>query len=38
MTKSEFYDAPGGASTSHMSREVGLAWLELPLAIPAATP
>ena len=33
-----FYDAPGGNSTSHMSRDVGLAWLELPLAIPAATP
>lgn len=29
-----FYDAPGGDSTSHMKRDVGLAWLELPLAIP----
>jgi predicted GH43/DUF377 family glycosyl hydrolase len=28
------YDAPGGDSTSHMKRDVGLAWLELPLAIP----
>ncbi len=26
-----FYDAPGGDSTSHMKRDVGLAWLELPL-------
>lgn len=29
-----FYDAPGGDSTSHMHRSVGLAWLELPLRIP----
>jgi len=29
-----FYDAPGGTSTSHMKRNVGLAWLDLPLAIP----
>ena len=29
-----FYDAPGGNSTSHMKRHVGLAWLDLPLAIP----
>ncbi|MBI5010440.1 MAG: hypothetical protein HZB98_12505 [Bacteroidia bacterium] len=29
-----FYDAPGGVSTSHMKRNVGLAWLELPLVIP----
>ena len=29
-----FYDAPGGNSTSHMKRHVGLAWLELPLAVP----
>jgi len=28
------YDAPGGASISHMNRDVGLAWLELPLAVP----
>ena len=28
------YDAPGGSSTSHMNRDVGLAWLELPLAVP----
>ncbi len=25
------YDAPGGDSTSHMRRHVGLAWLKLPL-------
>lgn len=29
-----FYDAPGGKSTSHMRRNVGLAWLDLPLGIP----
>jgi len=29
-----FYDAPGGNSTSHMKRHVGLAWLDLPLTIP----
>ena len=28
------YDAPGGNSKSHMKRDVGLAWLELPLSIP----
>jgi predicted GH43/DUF377 family glycosyl hydrolase len=28
------YDAPGGAGTSHMKRDVGLAWLELPLVPP----
>lgn len=32
-----FYDAPGGDSKSHMKRDVGLAWLELPLAPPAAS-
>jgi predicted GH43/DUF377 family glycosyl hydrolase len=26
-----FYDAPGGNSTDHMKRHVGLAWLDLPL-------
>jgi hypothetical protein len=26
-----FYDAPGGASTSHLGRDIGLAWLDLPL-------
>ena len=31
-----FYDAPGGQSTSHMRRNVGLAWLELPLRAPGA--
>jgi hypothetical protein len=29
------YDAPGGDSTSHMRRDIGLAWLDLPLAIPS---
>jgi predicted GH43/DUF377 family glycosyl hydrolase len=29
-----FYDAPGGTSTSHMKRHVGLAWLDLPLSPP----
>jgi len=29
-----FYDAPGGTSTSHMKRDLGLAWLELPLSPP----
>ena len=32
-----FYDAPGGNSTSHMKRDIGLAWLELPLLPPLAT-
>jgi len=31
------YDGPGGASKSHMKRDVGLAWLDLPL-IPPASP
>jgi predicted GH43/DUF377 family glycosyl hydrolase len=30
-----FYDAPGGSSTSHMGRDIGLAWLELPLSPPS---
>ena len=29
-----FYDAPGDASTSHMKRDIGLAWLDLPLLSP----
>ena len=29
-----FYDAPGGTSVSHMNRDIGLAWLNLPLIIP----
>ena len=29
-----FYDAPGSDSTSHMRRDVGLAWLDLPLVRP----
>mgnify|MGYP000079569337 CR=1 FL=1 len=28
------YDAPGRESTSHMRRNIGLAWLELPLSPP----
>jgi len=28
------YDAPGGDSKSHMKRDIGLAWLELPLSQP----
>lgn len=28
------YDAPGGKSTSHMKRDIGLAWLDLPLVPP----
>jgi len=29
------YDAPGGDSKSHMRRDIGLAWLDLPLTPPA---
>jgi len=29
-----FYDAPGDNSTSHMKRNIGLAWLDLPLSPP----
>ncbi|MBL9215284.1 MAG: hypothetical protein JNG83_07400 [Opitutaceae bacterium] len=29
-----FYDAPGGRSISHMRRDIGLAWLDLPLIPP----
>lgn len=29
-----FYDAPGGDSKSHMKRDIGIAWLELPLLPP----
>ena len=32
------YDAPGGDSLSHMNRDLGLAWLELPLTIPGTNP
>jgi predicted GH43/DUF377 family glycosyl hydrolase len=28
------YDAPGGDSISHMRRDIGLAWLDLPLRVP----
>jgi hypothetical protein len=31
-----FHDAPGGNSNSHMKRDVGLAWLDLPLTTPDA--
>jgi predicted GH43/DUF377 family glycosyl hydrolase len=31
------YDGPGGKSVDHMRRSIGLAWLNLPLAVPAAT-
>ena len=31
-----FYDAPGGNSTSHMKRNIGLAWLDLPLSPPSS--
>jgi predicted GH43/DUF377 family glycosyl hydrolase len=30
-----FYDAPGDNSTSHMRRSIGLAFLKLPLVVPA---
>jgi predicted GH43/DUF377 family glycosyl hydrolase len=30
-----FYDASGGTSTSHMKRNIGLAWLTLPLLPPS---
>jgi predicted GH43/DUF377 family glycosyl hydrolase len=30
------YDAPGGDSRSHMQRDIGLAWLDLPLVAPSA--
>ncbi len=30
------YDAPGGDSLSHMQRDIGLAWLDLPLKMPVA--
>ncbi len=29
-----FYDGPGDSSVSHMQRDVGLAWLDLPLGLP----
>jgi predicted GH43/DUF377 family glycosyl hydrolase len=31
-----FYDGAGGDSKSHMKRDIGLAWLELPLVPPEA--
>jgi predicted GH43/DUF377 family glycosyl hydrolase len=31
-----FYDAPGGDNTGHMNRDVGLAWLTLPLEPPSS--
>jgi hypothetical protein len=30
-----FYDGPGGDSRSHMERDIGLAWYDLPLTPPA---
>jgi hypothetical protein len=30
------YDAPGDDSISHMNRDIGLAWLNLPLTIPVS--
>lgn len=30
------YDAPGGESVDHLNRDIGLAWLRLPLKPPAA--
>jgi hypothetical protein len=29
------YDAPGGDSMSHMGRDIGLAWIDLPLTPPS---
>jgi hypothetical protein len=29
------YDAPGEDSTGHMKRSIGLAWIDLPLTVPA---
>lgn len=29
------YDAPGGDDTGHMKRSIGLAWIDLPLTVPA---
>ena len=29
-----FYDAPGGDSISHMGRDIGQAWFDLPLTPP----
>jgi predicted GH43/DUF377 family glycosyl hydrolase len=31
------YDAPAGAGTSHMNRDIGLAWLDLPLHPPLSS-
>jgi predicted GH43/DUF377 family glycosyl hydrolase len=30
------YDAPGGKSASHMNRDIGLAWISLPLIAPTS--
>ena len=32
------YDAPGGEGTGHMNRDIGLAWLDLPLLLPDVVP
>jgi len=29
-----FYDAPGGDSTGHMKRSIGLSWIDLPIVLP----
>jgi predicted GH43/DUF377 family glycosyl hydrolase len=31
-----FYDAPGGTSLGHVNRDIGLAWLDLPLDTPSS--
>lgn len=33
-----FYDAPGGSSLHHTNRDIGLAWLDLPIVPPDRTP
>ena len=33
-----FYDAPGAESLSHVNRDIGLAWLDLPLNRPGNKP
>jgi hypothetical protein len=31
------YDAPGGESLSHMNRDIGLAWMDLPFKVPTSS-
>jgi predicted GH43/DUF377 family glycosyl hydrolase len=33
-----FYDGPGRNETNHMARDIGLAWLDLPLTLPPKLP